>query len=138
MRVHTLLFAFRDIVYGFMIVFGIPDVKHSSLYRELATWHATLPFGISLAVLGLFSAVSTVRRRDRVTSATMGASAWFWGFVSMTFLTTGNPAAGCMFLFGFTMSTGYIGYRYKWNRKNNSGDSPKGEYMKEETDEGRA
>lgn len=132
MRVHTLLFALRDIVYGMMIVFAVPDVKHSSLYGILAVWNAALVFGLALTIVGTVAGVGTIRRSSRVTSASLGVSAWFWSFVSMCFMLSHNPAAGLMFLFGFTMTTGYIGYRFKWSRNHRVVMSPLGEYQKEQ------
>lgn len=132
MRVHTLLFAIRDIVYGMMIVFGVPDVKHSSLYGELSVWHAALAFGLALTIAGGVAGAGTVWRSSKITSASLGVSAWFWLFVSMSFLASHNPAAGMMFMFGFAFTTAYIGYRYKWSRKNRVELSPSGEYKREQ------
>jgi hypothetical protein len=132
MRVHTLLFAIRDVVYGMMIVFGVPDVKHSSLYGQLSVWHAAMLFGLSLTLAGTVAGVGTVWRSSRITSASLATSAWFWLFVSMSFVASHNPAAGMMFLFGFAFTTAYIGYRYKWSRNNRVVLNPHGEYQKEQ------
>lgn len=128
MRVHTLLFAIRDIVYGAMVIWGVPDVKHSSLYQDLAMWRAVIPFGLAMMAVGVIAGVGSVLRHSRVTSVSLGISAWLWSFVTMSFLLSGNPAAGMMFLFGFAMTTGYLGYRYKWSRRNGVDFNPHGEY----------
>jgi hypothetical protein len=138
MRVHTLLFALRDIIYGITIAWGIPDVKHTALYYDLESWNSVALFGVLLMLAGIASGVSTLYRSGKpgpagkVTSAALGLSAWLWTFVTASFFVAHNAAAGMMFLCGFTLTTGFLGYRYKWSRNNRVVLNPHGKYQKEQ------
>jgi hypothetical protein len=112
----TLFLGLRDIVFGTMLALSDKNIIGAIVYQNLQTLGAIPEFGIAMAILGLLSIVGAVRDRARMTSWTLGATCYGWGFVMLGMFIAGQWSLGVLYAAAYVGLTAFVGYRWKWIR----------------------
>jgi hypothetical protein len=112
----TTFLGIRDVVFGTMLALSDPNITSAIVYQNLKDLGAIPEFGIAMAILGLVTIIGAVRDNSKVTSRTLGATSYGWGFVAMGMFVAGQWSLGMLYISAYVGLTAYVGYRWKWIR----------------------
>lgn len=105
--------ALRDILVGIALSWP-KDWDHTVLYSNLETLGGARLYGMTLAVIALFVAVTAVRDYTKLTQIGLRVQSWFWLFASISYLSAGYWVFALGDFLMFSVPAGYIAFYYKY------------------------
>jgi hypothetical protein len=108
------VFALRDMLIGIGLLFAVPDIARTLLYRNLGELGGAWIYGLLLVIISIVQGLTALSNNTRLTRWSLEFSAWFWLFAVCTYAVNGNWILAGIYIFMCSFPSGYIGWYYKW------------------------